>query len=295
MRKRKLVASFITRDQEFQRLQAEDAERVARAEDFEIEVVYADGTSLTQIKQLFAIINLPAPERPSAILVEPASGDDYGRVARDAVRAGIGWVLLNSWAYYIEELRDGRPNLPISAVMTDQVEVGRIQARQFRQLLPNEGAMLYIKQGPFSTSAAADRYRGMQEGIEDSALRVHTTFSDWTEAGTEEALVGWVQRNATPDFVLDLVGCQNDSQALGARRAFEQTRPDWVNLPLTGCDGLPEGGQRLVREGLLTATVITPSNAGPAIKLVAESLARAEAIPPLQMLAPRSYPDVSTL
>jgi len=38
---------------------------------------------------------------------------------------------------------------------------------------------------------------------------------------------------------LKLAGAQNDAMAIGARKAIAALHPDWVNLPFTGCDGLP--------------------------------------------------------
>ena len=60
--------------------------------------------------------------------------------------------------------------------------------------------------------------------------------------------------------------------AVGARKALLEHRRDWTGLRFLGCDGLPEGGQRLVAQGLLAATVVTPSNTGPALEIVARWL-----------------------
>jgi ABC-type sugar transport system substrate-binding protein len=295
MTKRKLVASFITRDQEFQLLQAEDAKRAAKEAGYEMEVVFADGRAITQIKQLFSFITLPEEERPAAILVEPASDDVYERVANNAVRAGIGWVLLNSQADYLEDLRKSHPELPVSAVMIDQLEVGHIQAQQYQALLPHGGEMLFVKQGPFPNPAAAERLEGMQERMAGSSIRIHTIQSDWTEVGSERAVEGWFRLKGSRNLGLNLVGCQNDSQAVGAHRALLRNRPEWATLPYTGCDGLPLGGQQLVREGRLKATVVTPSTSGPAVRMVTKSLSTHTETPRIQRLKPRSFPEVSAL
>jgi ABC-type sugar transport system substrate-binding protein len=93
----------------------------------------------------------------------------------------------------------------------------------------------------------------------------------------------------------DLVGAQNDAMAMGARKALLASRPDWARVPFTGCDGLPEGGQRLVNMKQLAATIVTPSNAGPAIDLVARWL-KSKAQPPAQVvLTPASYPPEADL
>ena len=66
-------------------------------------------------------------------------------------------------------------------------------------------------------------------------------------------------------------------------------------MPFTGCDGLPEGGQRLVNVKQLAATIIAPSNAGPAIDLVARWLKTKEQPPPQVVLNPTSYPPEADL
>ena len=71
-------------------------------------------------------------------------------------------------------------------------------------------------------------------------------------------------------------------------------KPDWRDLLFTGCDGLPGGGQRLVQEKLLAATVVQPTTVGPSVELVARSL-RGEQVPATTYLAPRTYPAIEEL
>jgi len=289
-----IFCSFITQDQEYQLFQAKDAEAAAERAELNTEIAYAESNTLTQVNQLLSQINLAAEQRPSAIIVEPVSGEAYERVARQALQAGIGWVLLNAQPPYLEDLRREFPKLPIASVMTNQGEVGRIQAAQFRALLPEGGTMLYV-QGPFATETATERIESMQKGIKDARIRVHTAISDWTERGAEQSVAELLSLKGSHAFELDLVGCQNDSQAVGARRALERHRPEWARLPFTGCDGISSGGQEMVRNGRLAATIITPSNAGPAVNLIAEFLFNGQLPPPSLTLAPRSFPDVSML
>ena len=101
----RVVASFLSRDQEFQVLQAEDARRAALRHGLELEVLFADNNAIEQIQQLFRFIYLAQAERPSAIVVETVTGEGLERVARNAAQAGIGWVLLNRRVAYIEDLR----------------------------------------------------------------------------------------------------------------------------------------------------------------------------------------------
>jgi ABC-type sugar transport system substrate-binding protein len=294
----RLVASFLSRDQEFQVLQAEDARSAAARHGFEIEVLFADMNPVVQIQQLFRFIHLPKDERPAAIVAETVTGEGLERVARNAAQAGIGWVLLNRKVAYLEELRRLHPGLPLSTVGTDQVEVGRIQGRQLRALLPRGGAVLYV-QGPPDTSAAQERLKGAQEVIV-GAIELKVLTGQWTEESGEKAVRAFLRLKTTETFVPRVVACQNDAMAVGARRAVlglsdPQRKAEWAAAVYTGCDGLPDGGQRLVREGVLAATVITPSNAGPAVDLVAAALRAGRPAAGAVTLKPVSFPEVGSL
>jgi ribose transport system substrate-binding protein len=78
--------------------------------------------------------------------------------------------------------------------------------------------------------------------------------------------------------------------AMGARNAIAAARPDWLPLPFIGCDGLAEGGQSLVKEGKLAATIILQSAAGPAIDLLAAHLRSGAQPPACVTLAAKPYP-----
>ena len=296
---RKIVGSFITEDQEYQRLQGEDFKEAASRAGFDSEVVYADGTAVFQVRQLFKFIHLPEEERPSALLVETVASDGLAHVASSAVRAGIGWVQINASLPHLAELRIKNPHLPISAVTTDQLEIGRIQALQFNALLPDGGHLLYL-QGPSGNPAAEDRLKGMREGIGASSIEVTVLKADWTEGGGEKAVESWlrlmkIKQHGFEDIALDLVGCQNDSLAAGARRALSTQRPDWAGLPYTGCDGLPGGGQKMVAAGHLSATIVNPSNAGPAVDLIARFVDHKKPTPEIEVLSPKSFPPIDEL
>ena len=68
-----------------------------------------------------------------------------------------------------------------------------------------------------------------------------------------------------------------------------------MNIRLTGCDGLPEFGQRLVNEGKLAATVIVPSSGAPAMELVASAIGLGKLPPATVMLSSTSYPSETVL
>jgi ABC-type sugar transport system substrate-binding protein len=157
MTKARVLVSLLTDQEEFQRLQAADATATAAHHDLDVEIAFAENNGVVQIQQLFKAIHAPAEERPTAIVVETVTGEGLERVAGAAVKAGVGWSLLNRRVPYLATLAQGAKG-PVSSVGTDQMEVGRIQGRQFRARLPRGGNILYI-QGPPDTSVGRSAWR----------------------------------------------------------------------------------------------------------------------------------------
>jgi len=275
-------------------MQAADARVAAARAGFDIEVLYADQNAVQQIHQLFRFIHAPAEERPLAIVVETVVGEGLERVARNAVRAGVSWVLMNRRVAYLEVMRTEYPKMGIAAVSGDQLAMGRIQGRQFRALLPKGGQVLYI-QGPPDTSTAQERLQGARETTSGTGIQLRILEADWSEAGAEKVVTNALRLKTAEALKPDLVGGQNDAMALGARKALLGSRPEWARVPFTGCDGLPEGGQRLVNVKQFAATIVAPSNAGPAIDLLARWYKTKEQPPAQVVLTPVSYPPEADL
>jgi ribose transport system substrate-binding protein len=264
----KVIVALPDRSNEFQHLQAADAQSTAARVGLEIEVLDADSNAILQIQQIFKYIH--AQDRPRAIVVEPVATEGMERVAQKAAAAGIGVGILNCTVGYVDGLRQQYPKLPIFMLGSDQVEIGRLQGRQMRALLPAGGTALYI-QGPLSATAARERFQGMQEATSGSAIQTVVIDSQWTEESAEQVVRKWLRMRTTGGLRIDLVACQDDAMARGAQRAFEATpeiAAQWGNVPFLGIDGVPSVGQRMVREGQLTATVVMPSNTGPALEAI---------------------------
>src|SRR5262249_47943637 len=155
-------------------------------------------------------------------------------------------------------------------------------------LRPHGGAALFL-QGPLESDTAVGRMQGLQQGLADSSIVLKAVLNgDWTAESAGRPVAAWLRLKTTESVEIDVGGSQNDSMAAGARQAIQQLRPEWARLPFTGCDGLPGGGQRMVAEGKLAATVIKPTTAGPAIEFVARRL-RGEPTPPDLVLHAQSH------
>lgn len=296
MKKFKFLISLTTRDNDYQQEQETAAQETARRLGVDVEIIDAKNDSINQSQQLLQFIQSSAG-RPDAIALEPVGGTALPTVARAAVEAGIGWVVLNREIDYAAELRR-IGNAPVFSITSNHEEIGRIQGRQFTALLPKGGSVLYIE-GPSNSSAARQRTAGMYE-TKATNIQIRTLRGEWTSESAQRAVQGWLRLSTSAKTPIDLIGCQDDSMALGARKAFQESAnamesERWLSLPYTGCDGLPQGGQKWVREGLLAATVVVPANTGLAVETLVKSL-QSNFRPPEQTLTPASsYPPIELL
>jgi ABC-type sugar transport system substrate-binding protein len=287
---RRVVISLVSAEQEYQALQATDASMTAGRLGVEIEVLYAEDNAVLQIQQLFRCLHAPEVERPAALLVHTRVPDGLERVARNAAQAGVGWVLLNRTAPYIETLRREHPSVLMAAVTADHAEIGRVHGRQLIERLPAGGQVLYL-QGPLDAPAARLRLEGLEQATRGRAYELRILNGEWTQESAEKAIAAWLRLKTAERFHPAIVVAQNDNMARGAQKSLEKLRPEWARLPFVGCDGLPEGGRRDVDEGRLAATVVMPSCAGPAVALAARWTKDGTLPPAETVLTPLSYPS----
>jgi ABC-type sugar transport system substrate-binding protein len=274
MKKLKFVVSLTTDDNDYQIEQSESAEQAARKMGVDVQIIHAQNDAINQSTQILKAIQAQKELRPDAIIFEPVGGTALPQVAKAAVSAGIGWVILNRDATYIEELRK-TSTAPLFSISSDHVEIGRIQGRQMAALLRGGGSVLYI-QGPSENSAAKDRTAGMQE-TKPASVQVTMLKAQWTQESAQKSVRSWLKLTTSQRAAIDLICAQDDSMAMGARDAFkeltnEDERERWLKLPFTGCDGLPKTGQAWVLSGLLAATVFVPPNAGQAIEMLVDAI-----------------------
>ncbi len=297
MKKLRFLVCLTTNDNDYQIEQAQSAEQMARKLGAEVQIVYADNDAITQSTQILKAIQVAEDKRPDAVVFEPVGGTALPQVARAAASVGIGWAVLNRDASYIPEMRNSS-SAPIFGLSSDHLEIGRIQGRQFAALLPHGGAILYI-QGPAENSAAKERALGMQE-TKPSNIHVTALRAQWTEESAQRAVRSWLKLITSQRAAIDLIGAQDDSMALGARKAFEELaneseRERWLKLPFTGCDGLPKTGEAWVRSGLLAATVFVPPNTGQAIEMIFQAIQNGKKAPERALTVPVSIPALDQL
>lgn len=293
MKKLKVALGLTMRENDFQQQHAAVAQATAQRLGIELVVVYGEGDAIAQTKQILALIR--GPDRPDAIIVEPI-GTGMLPVATAAVNAGVGWIVLSRKEEYLLPLRE-KASVPIGSFATDNLEVGRIQGRQFAALLPSGGALLYIE-GP-ATDPAKLRRQGLEETL-PSNIQVRTAAGKWTEASGRQAMSSRLQARWTGSPGIDVIGCQNDAMAIGVRRALEEEaaveqRDAWLKIPLTGVDGVPGSGQQWVQKGLLAATVVVPPLTGIALEALVKAVSTGQQLPERTFTRPAAYPPLEQL
>jgi len=295
MNKLNVVVSLITKENDYQLEQAASAEAAASKLGANVQIIYAGNDAVQQTQQILHFIQDPA-KKPDAILAEPV-GTSMEQIARAAVKAGIGWGIINSSAEYLPELRR-QAKVPVFSVVSDHEAIGKIQGLQMAALLGDTGNVLYIE-GPSVRDVAKLRTKGML-ATKPPGVSVKSIKGDWTQQSGFNAVKSWLALTTSRQMKINMIACQNDDMAIGARRAFEelgdlQERDAWLHLPLTGCDGVPRAGQDWVRQKRMTATVIAPPLVGEAMQILAAAMNSGSQPPERTVISPTSYPAVKDL
>lgn len=296
MKRLSFLVSLTNNDNDYQQEQAAAAEKAARQLGVDIKIIHASNDPLVQSQQLLQYVQDSSKPKPDAIMFEPAGGTAFPQVARAAAAAGIGWVVLNFDVDYILELRRSY-KVPMCAITSDHQEIGKIQGQQFAALLPNGGSMLYIE-GPNNSVAAKQRSLGMNRS-KPANVNVKTIRANWTEESAHKAVNSWLRLQTSQQSRIDLVGAQDDSMAMGARKAFseiaEPDRARWMKIPVTGCDGMPKTGQAWVRNGSLAATIYIRPNTDLALEMLVEAFKTGATLPERKVTEPESVPSLAEL
>jgi ABC-type sugar transport system substrate-binding protein len=296
MKKLNFLVSLTNNDNDYQQEQASAAEKTARRLGVDVKIIHANNDAVAQSQQLLHYVQDASVTRPDAIMFEPAGGTAFPQVARAAVAAGIGWVVLNHEVDYVLELRRTY-KVPIFSISSNHEEVGKIQGKQFAALLPNGGNILYIE-GPANSSAAKERTLGMNR-TKPANIQVKTMRANWTEESAHRTVSSWLRLSTSQESRIDLVGAQDDSMAMGARKAFseiaENDRARWMKIPFTGCDGMPKTGQAWVRNGTLAATVFIRQNTDLAIEMLVDAIKKGSTLPEHKVTDPESVPSLADL
>lgn len=271
MKKLSIVIS-LPGENNYLREQEAAARTTAQRLGLDLRIINAKSDPVTQSQQLLEIVQATST-RPDAIVVEPVNNQGLPRVAEAAVAAGIGWVVSNALVDYLEALRKDA-KAPVFGVSQDHPEVGRMQGRQIRAILPRGGAILYLR-GPATNFLAAQRSDALE-----SELGINIQFKSlkiqWTEESAYNSVTSWLRLSTVRAGDTQLIAAQNTDFILAAKRAFEDNtsgdeRKKWLGLPYCGVT-VPSQVKQLVDSGTLTAAIVTSVTLDTAIELLVRHL-----------------------
>jgi ABC-type sugar transport system substrate-binding protein len=278
----------------FQLLQEETALAEGRRLDLDIEVAYAPG--FDQLRVLKRRL-MDAASPVDAVVTEPASTSTMDLVLRE-LKGKTGLMILSAWGPSVEQSAAvWGSGLPLGTVSTDHTAVGKIQGRQVKTLLPGGGRMLCVA-GPARSSAAQHRLEGLKSQLTDDVELHEISAGQWTESDGIVAFNDWYRVAKAGDPVVQVVAGGNDELALGARRACEALgdaghRRALLEAKFLGVDGCPTFGERLVAEGALSASIVTPANTGLALNHLARFWTKATPVPLRSFTEARPLPGGS--
>jgi len=251
----------------FQLLQEETARAEGGRLGLDVEVAFAPGFDQLRVLKRRLLDTAAGPI--DGAVTEPASTSTMDLVLRELKRK-VSLVILSAWGPSIEQSAPGwGAGLALGTVSTDHTRVGEIQGRQVAALLPDGGRLLCVA-GPARSSAAQQRLEGLKSKLRP-AIEVHEiSAGQWTESDGIVAFNDWYRVAKAGDPVVQVVAGGNDELALGARRACEalssvEHRQALLSAKFLGVDACPTFGQKLVADGTLTASVMTPANTGLAL------------------------------
>jgi ABC-type sugar transport system substrate-binding protein len=295
----------------YQRLLAQDAKDAAARLGVPVTVVESDNFAAQQSQDIMRFLHTHAQERLGVIVMTVSDTGSLGgaaprehpvyKLARRVLGKSCAWIVLNRDAEdQIHVLRAEFPKIPIGLVTPDQKEVGRIQGRQFRALLPRGGRVLYVLGNPY-VSSSEDRRAGMREAIAGAGFQLDEVDGLWSaDKARDVVLKRLLSSGRERDKQPDIIGCQNDEMARGVLEALdlaasELRSPALRSTPVTGVDGIEGAGRQWVDEKRLVATVMIPVTSGRAVELLRGAWTSKATLPSKTVVPAVSYPALDKI
>lgn len=261
-----------------------------------VELRHARGNEQAQQQQIEADRRSPRP--PDLYVIIPINQDAAYALLSDILGAQPG----STCVFLHQPLRAGLkleretwgPRL--LSVAADQLEIGRIQARQVAALLPGgKGSLLYV-QGNEHSYATRHRLKGVLDEIGRTTglkLNGYRVFGDWSAASVRSAVDGWMKLGGRLEWI-EAAGAQNDDMAIALAGLLRESQRE---IPVVGVDGLALG-KRAVDDGVLAATVVQPLAIGHVLRTFRDLAAGKPTVIPEDgnvQLQPESYPRLEEL
>ncbi|MGY5848092.1 substrate-binding domain-containing protein [Salegentibacter sp. HM20] len=207
------------------------------------------------------------------LIVSPIQSQPITPVIEKAMSAGIPTIVID---------RKVEGSNYTSYLGADNIEIGRNAANFILSHSEGEVEVMEIT-GLSGSSPAYERSEGFSSVLRNSerVKNVAQIRGDWEKTSIKAELEKILDSVNSPDFIF----AHNDRMALGAWEVARSRNLE-NEIKIIGVDGLfgPNGGIQLVKEGILTATILYPTGGGEAIKLANRILNR-ESVPKNNILS----------
>ncbi|SFN48213.1 substrate-binding domain-containing protein [Salegentibacter flavus] len=235
----------------------------------QLEIKDAQNDVQRQIEQIESLIE----QGVDVLIVSPIQSQPITPVIEKAMNTGIPTIVID---------RKIEGSNYTSYIGADNVEIGKNAANFILSHSNGEIEVVEIT-GLKGSSPAYERSEGFASVIQNAnEVKLASQIrGDWEKASVKKQLENILDSIKTPDFIF----AHNDRMALGAWEVARSRNLE-DDIKIIGVDGLfgPSGGIQLVKEGLLTATILYPTGGGEAIKL-ADRILSGENVPKNNILS----------
>jgi signal transduction histidine kinase/DNA-binding response OmpR family regulator len=221
---------------------------------FDLEIKDAQNDVDRQITQIEEFIE----NGVDVLIVSPIQSVPITPVIEKAMNAGIPTIVID---------RKIEGSNYTAYVGANNVEIGKNAANYIiSNANPNQKFKLIEITGLQTSSPAFERSQGFREVLanQENIEIVATIAGDWEKTSVSGNLKSILDSVGSPDYIF----AHNDRMAMGAWEVARSRNLE-DSIQIIGVDGLfgPSGGIQLVKEEILTATVLYPTGGAEAIKL----------------------------
>ncbi|WP_417884930.1 substrate-binding domain-containing protein [Zunongwangia sp.] len=206
-----------------------------------------------QIKQIEGFIN----DGVDVLIVSPIQSVPITPAIEKAMNTGIPVIVID------RKIQNSNYTAYLGA---DNFDIGNQAAKYIITSKSSEIVHIVEITGDPGSSPAQERTHGFNNGINSKSNFTVTQQinGNWEKKSVITKLTNLLDTIAPPDFIF----AHNDRMALGA---WEVAKKKKINsqIKIIGVDGLfgPNGGIQLVKEGILSATILYPTGGAEAMKL----------------------------
>lgn len=238
----------------------------------EIKVIFKDAQndSLKQASQIREFIN----QGVDALIVSPKEAVPLTPPVAEAFQKGIPVIVLD---------RAVTGDQFTCFIGADNKRIGKAVGKWLASKYPAGTKVVELK-GLMTSPPGQDRNSGFREGIKDANFDViFDVDMQWDESTARNEMESALSRFDK----IDVVYAHNDPGAHGAYMAAKNAGRE-KDMIFVGIDGLPQEGQKYVKEGILAASFEYPTGGKDAIDMVLKAL-KGEQIPKQIVLPSRVF------